>query len=30
MNIAIHAVGIAGVFAVVLVPAVHEWIVRRI
>jgi hypothetical protein len=30
MNIAIHVVGIAAVFAVGLVPLVHEWIARRI
>lgn len=30
MNIAIHAFGIAAVFAIVLVPIVHEWIARRI
>lgn len=30
MNIAIHAVGIAAVFVVVLVPLVHDWIARRI
>lgn len=30
MNIAIHAFGIAGVFAIVLVPVVHDWLTRRI
>lgn len=30
MNIAIHAVGIAAVFVIVLVPVVHDWIARRI
>lgn len=30
MNIAIHAVGIAAVFVVVLVPFVHDWITKRI
>jgi hypothetical protein len=30
MNIAIHAAGIAAVLIVVLVPAVHGWITRRI
>jgi hypothetical protein len=30
MNVAIHAVGIAAVFAVVLVPLVHDWIEKRI
>ena len=30
MNIAIHAMGIAAVFVVVLVPVVHDWLVRRI
>jgi hypothetical protein len=30
LNIAIHAVGIAAVFVVALVPVVHEWIARRI
>lgn len=30
MNIAIHAVGVAAVFVVVLVPVVHDWLARRI
>src|SRR5688572_7505253 len=30
MNIAIHAMGIAGVFVMAVVPVVHDWIVRRI
>jgi len=30
MNIAIHAVGIATVFVMVLVPAIHDWITKRI
>jgi hypothetical protein len=30
MNIAIHAFGIAAVFAIVLVPVVHDWLIRRI
>ena len=30
MNIAIHAFGIAAVFAIVLVPIVHDWVARRI
>jgi hypothetical protein len=30
LNIAIHAFGIAAVFAIVLVPVVHDWIARRI
>ena len=30
MNIAIHAMGIAAVLVVVLVPVVHNWLVRRI
>jgi hypothetical protein len=30
MNIGIHAVGVAAVFVVVLVPAVHDWLARRI
>jgi hypothetical protein len=30
MNIAIHAVGIVAVFVVVLVPVIHDWIVRKI
>jgi len=30
MNIAIHATGIAAVLVVVLVPVVHNWLVRRI
>src|SRR5687767_10017902 len=30
MNIAIHAVGVAAVFVVVLVPVIHEWVARRI
>ena len=30
MNIAIHATGIAAVLVVVLVPVVHDWLVRRI
>jgi hypothetical protein len=30
MNIVIHAIGIAAVFVVVLVPVVHDWLVRRI
>jgi hypothetical protein len=30
MNIAIHGVGIATVFVIVLVPVVHDWIARRI
>ncbi|HET6790016.1 MAG TPA: hypothetical protein VFI35_00335 [Actinomycetota bacterium] len=30
MNIVIHAVGIAAVFLVVLVPVVHDWLIRRI
>ena len=30
MNVAIHAVGIAAVFVVVLVPLVHDWITKRI
>jgi hypothetical protein len=30
MNIAIHAVGIAAVFVLVLVPVVHDWVARRI
>jgi hypothetical protein len=30
MNIAIHAAGIAAVLIIVLVPAVHGWITRRI
>jgi hypothetical protein len=30
MNIAIHAMGIAAVFVVVLVPVIHNWLVRRI
>jgi hypothetical protein len=30
LNIAIHAVGIATVFVVVLVPVVHDWIAKRI
>lgn len=30
MNIVIHAVGIAAVFVLVLVPVVHDWVARRI
>jgi hypothetical protein len=30
MNIAIHAVGIAAVFVVVLVPLFHDWLAKRI
>ena len=30
MNIAIHAAGLVAVFAVVLVPLVHDWVARRI
>lgn len=30
MNIAIHLLGLAVVFAVVLIPVVHEWVSRRI
>ena len=30
MNIAIHAVGIAAVFVLVLVPVVHDWVARKI
>jgi predicted permease len=30
LNIAIHAVGIAAVFAMVFVPVVHDWISKRI
>jgi hypothetical protein len=30
MNIAIHAIGVAAVFLVVLVPLVHDWIAKRI
>jgi hypothetical protein len=30
LNIAIHAVGIVAVFALVLVPVVHDWISKRI
>jgi hypothetical protein len=30
MNIGIHAFGIAAVFAIVLVPVVHDWLTRRI
>jgi hypothetical protein len=30
LNIGIHAVGVAAVFVVVLVPAVHDWLARRI
>ena len=30
MNIAIHVVGIAAVFAVGFVPLVHDWIARRL
>lgn len=30
MNIVIHAVGIAAVFLLVLVPVVHDWLIRRI
>ncbi|HEX5937911.1 MAG TPA: hypothetical protein VFZ75_09535 [Actinomycetota bacterium] len=30
MNIGIHAVGIAAVFVLVLVPVVHDWVVQKI
>jgi hypothetical protein len=30
MNIAIHAAGIGAVFVLVLVPVVHDWLLRRI
>ena len=30
LNIVIHAVGIMAVFALVLVPVVHDWIAKRI
>ena len=30
MNIAIHAVGIAAVVVIAIVPVVHDWIARRI
>ena len=30
MNIAIHAVGIAAVVVIAMVPVVHDWIARRI
>ena len=30
INIVIHVIGVATVFALALVPAVHEWLVRRV
>jgi hypothetical protein len=30
INIAIHAIGVAAVFALALVPTAHEWIASRI
>jgi hypothetical protein len=30
INIALHVVGVAAVFALVLLPAAHDWLARRI
>jgi hypothetical protein len=30
INIAIHVVGVAAVFAIVLLPAAHDWLAKRI